>query len=117
MARSRVKATFKPDHQAFTRFATSEQIMKPLREAAHDIQQNAQTLATKRTGNYASGFKVDFSKSIVLIGAYPRAVAVVRNDDPAAAPNEFGNRHNKAKHTLARAGAMVGDFRGVISDD
>ena len=54
----RVTARFKPDHKEFDRFATSDQMLEPLYEAAHDVRKNAIALAAKKTGAYAEGFKV-----------------------------------------------------------
>ena len=113
----RVRARFKPDHKEFTRFACSPQMLEPLYQAAHDVRKIAQAEAAKQTGSYAKGFKVDASAGTVTIGAYKRVITVVVNEDPAAAPQEFGGYHNKAQHTLGRAGAAVGDFRGSMPDD
>jgi hypothetical protein len=119
MARSggRVKATFKPDHKAFTEFATSDQMLEPLLKAAHDVRAAAELSAAKKTGSYASGFKVDAAAGTLMIGTYKRRITAVVNEDPAAAPEEFGGRRNKANHTLAKAGALIGDFRGGTIDD
>jgi hypothetical protein len=117
MARSRVTARFKPDHAEFTRFATSDQMLKPLIEAANDVRALAAADARKDTGSYARGFKVNSSAGTLVIGRYKRAITAVVNEDPAAAPNEFGGRRNKAEHTLGKAGAKIGDFRGSLGDD
>jgi hypothetical protein len=117
MARSRVRAKFKPDHKEFTRFATSDQMLKPLYEAGHDVRAIAEATATKVTGSYAAGFKVDASAGVLLIGSFTRRIVTVVNEDPAAAPKEFGNRRTKADHTLAKAGAAVGEYRGEIPSD
>lgn len=117
MARSRVRAKFKPDHKEFTRFATSDQMLKPLYEAAHDVRAIAVASATKVTGAYAAGFKVDASAGILRIGSFKRRIVAVVNENPAAAPKEFGNKQTKADHTLAKAGAQVGEYRGEIPSD
>jgi hypothetical protein len=117
MARSRVKATFKPDHKAFTRFATSDQMLEPLREAGHDVRRIAQATAAKDTGAYAEGFKVDSGAGVLAIGRFRRRIVTVVNEDPAAAPNEFGNKKMKAQRTLGRAGAAVGEYRGELPGD
>ena len=114
---ARVKATFKPDRKGFTEFACSPQMLEPLYEAAHDVRRIAMVNAPKKTGAYAQGFKVDASAGTVTIGSYKRVITVVVNQDPAAAPVEFGGYRNKAQHILGRAGAAVGDFRGSLPDD
>lgn len=117
MARSRVRAKFKPDHKGFTEFATSEQMLEPLYQAAHDVRRIAAESARKDTGAYAAGFKVDAAAGVLRIGSFKRRIVAVVNEDPAAAPREFGNKHATADHTLAKAGAQVGEYRGEIPGD
>lgn len=116
----RVKAKFKPDHKAFTLFATSEQMLQPVYEAGHAVREIAQATAPRGDGpgpHYADQFKVDASAGTVRIGTYKRVIVTVVNEDPAAAPNEFGNKHMKGSHPLGKAGAAVGDYRGSMPDD
>jgi hypothetical protein len=120
VAKSRVRAKFKPDYRAFHRFATSDQMLKPVYEAGHDVREIASQLAPRSDGpgpHYADEFKVNASAGTVKIGRFSRIIVEVVNENKAAAPNEFGNKNNKAQHPLGRAGAMVGDYRGVMEDD
>jgi len=41
----------------------------------------------------------------------------VVNESPKAAPNEFDNKRSKGGHYLAKAGAAVGEYRGVMPGD
>lgn len=113
----RVRAKFKPDYKAFAEFATSDQMLEPVHEAAHDVRKIATATAPKKTGALAAGFKVDAGPGILTIGRFVRVYVNVVNENPAAAPNEFGGKRNNANHTLGKAGAMVGDFRGSLPDD
>ena len=118
--RSRVRARFKPDHKEFTRFATSDQMLKPLYEAAHDIRRIAAGISPRSDGpgpHYADEYKVDTRPNNLKIGAFSRRIVTVVNESPKAAPNEFDNKRSKGGHYLARAGAAIGDYRGVMPGD
>jgi hypothetical protein len=120
MARSRVRAKFKPDRRGFTEFATSDQMLEPLYEAAHDVRRIAQATAPRSSEagtHYADQFKVDAAAGVIVIGTYRRRIVTVVNQDKAAAPNEFGNKHMKGTHPLATAGSMIGDYRGAKPND
>lgn len=112
-----VRAKFKPDYKAFAEFATSDQILEPVHQAAHDVRELAAADAPKQTGALAEGYKVDAGAGILKIGKFVRVIVNVVNENPAAAPNEFGGKRNNANHTLGKAGAMIGDFRGSLPDD
>ena len=114
---TRYRAKFKPDHKGFAEFAHSPELHKAIHDAAHDVRTIAAADAPKKTGALAEGFKVDAGHGVLVIGSYSRVIVAVVNEDPAAAPNEFGGRHNNANHTLGRAGAKVGEFRGALPDD
>jgi hypothetical protein len=118
--RARVKARYVHDNKGFTEFARSDQMLKPLYEAAHDIRRIASQLAPRSDGpgpHYADQFKVDSSPQFVKIGTKSRRIVTVVNEDPAAAPNEFGGKRNEAQHPLGRAGAAIGDYRGAMDND
>lgn len=57
----------------------------------------------------ADQFKVNERPPPVVVGGNPRATAEVYNSDPAAAPSEFGGKHNQPHRMLGRAGAQVGE--------
>jgi hypothetical protein len=120
MAKSRVKAKFRPDHKAFTEFATSDQMLEPLYQAAHDVRMIAQATSPRSNGpgpHYADEYKVDAGAGNLRIGRYSRRIVTVVNESKKAAPNEFDNRRSKGGHYLAKAGAAVGDYRGVMPGD
>jgi hypothetical protein len=116
----RVKAKFKPDHREFTRFATSDQMLEPVYKAAHDVREIAQATSPRSDGpgpHYADQYKVDASAGTLRIGTYKRVYVNVVNEDEAAAPNEFGNKRTRGGHYLGKAGAAIGDYRGVMEGD
>lgn len=60
------------------------------------------------TGAYASSFKASRSNTDRVVTEYgPHATWTVSNDDPAAAPIEFGNRRRPAHRILLRAAMRV----------
>lgn len=93
----------------------SDRVRDAAVQAAHDIAAIAAATATKRTGNYASGFKVNSDLAPrTMRGKSPRAYAQVYNSDPAAAPQEFGDRWGNPGHrTLRKAGDAIGNVAGV----
>lgn len=109
-----VNARYVPDHVSFGRFILSRQAQDPAVEAAEDVAKVAATTAVKRTGNYASGFRVNKNPGPLTVGGNPRAIAEVYNSDDAAAPQEFGDRWgNPAHRTLRRSADFLGDV-GVV---
>lgn len=118
--KTRVRAKFKPDYKAFDRFATSDQMLEPLYKAAHDIRKIAQANSPRSNGpgpHYADDYKVDSRPKTLRIKRFRRRIVTVVNENPKAAPNEFDNRRSKGGHYLAKAGAAVGDYRGVMPGD
>lgn len=118
--RTRVRAKFKPDYKAFDRFATSDQMLEPLYKAAHDIRAIAEGISPRSAGpgpHYADEYKVDTRPNNLRIGRFRRRIVTVVNESPKAAPNEFDNKRSKGGHYLGRAGAAVGDYRGVKPGD
>jgi hypothetical protein len=118
--KTRVRAKFKPDYRAFHRFATSDQMLRPLYEAAHDIRVIAAATSPRSDGagpHYADEYKVDSRPNVLRIGRFSRRIVTVVNESPKAAPNEFDNKRSKGGHHLGKAGAQIGDYRGAMEDD
>lgn len=118
--KTRVRAKFKPDYKAFDRFATSDQMLEPLYRAAHDIRKIATADSPRSDGpgpHYADQYKVDARPKTLRIKRFRRRIVTVVNESPKAAPNEFDNKRSKGGHHLAKAGARVGDYRGVMPGD
>jgi ATP/maltotriose-dependent transcriptional regulator MalT len=112
-----VPARYVPDHKDFGKFMLSDQVRDVANEAADNIVKIAAVMAAKgKTGNYARGFRRVSGRALV-VGGNPRAIADVVNDDPAALPNEIGTSRMSARHTLAKAGAIVGELRGARIED
>jgi hypothetical protein len=117
---ARVKARFVPNYREFDKFATSNQMLEPVYQAGHDVRQLASQIAPRSDGpgpHYADQFKVNASAGSIRIGRFRRVIVEVVNEDKAAAPNEFGNQHMSGSHPLGRAGAAIGDYRGVMEGD
>lgn len=102
---------YRPNRDGFGAFMVSQQMQKPVTEIAEAIAVDAAADAPKKTGALAAGFEARPTAPTVVNGA-ARVSAEVRNEDPAAAPNEFGGKRNKANRTLGRAAAKYGDVRG-----
>lgn len=118
--KTRVRAKYKPDYRGFDKFATSDQMLEPLYQAAHDIRKHAAAISPRSDGpgpHYADEYKVDSRPNVLRIGRFRRRIVTVVNESPKAAPNEFDNKRSKGGHYLARAGARVGDYRGVKPGD
>jgi hypothetical protein len=118
--KTRVRAKFKPNYREFDRFATSDQMLKPLYEAAHDIRKIAAEISPRSAGpgpHYADEYKVDTRPNVLRIKRFRRRIVTVVNESPKAAPNEFDNRRSKGGHYLGKAGARIGDYRGLMEDD
>lgn len=118
--KTRVRAKFKPDYREFHRFATSDQMLEPLYVAAHAIRTIAAATSPRSNGpgpHYADEYKVDTSPHNLKIGRFSRRIVTIVNESPKAAPNEFDNRRSKGGHYLAKAGAAIGDYRGVMPGD
>lgn len=118
--RTRVKAKYKPDYRGFKEFAESDQMLEPLYKAAHDVRIVAQTISPRSNGpgpHYADEYKVDAGAGTLRIGRFSRRIVTVVNESKKAAPNEFDNKHSKGGHYLAKAGAAVGEYRGVMPGD
>lgn len=106
---------FKPDHKTFGEFILSEQARKPAVEASNDIADHARDLAPRGEGpgpHYADAFRVVPSGSYTAQNGNRRSIALVTNDNDAAAANEFGNvgpggmgPRTRGSRVLRRAGA------------
>lgn len=107
---------YKPDHgpKGLGGFLLSAQLLKPVLEVAHDIAEDAKENSPRSEGDgphMADQFKVT-PGAVITVAGNPRVSAEVTNDDPAAAPNEFGGSRNKPRRMLGRAGAKYGDHHG-----
>lgn len=113
---------YRPDHKSMAAFLLSNQARDPAVKAAHDIAEIARATAPRSSvadtdedvTHMADEFKVNEHSKPVLLGGNPRVGAEVYNEDPAAAPQEFGNsRVRNPSRTLGKAGARVGEHRTV----
>lgn len=104
-------STYKPNHKDFGRFMLSQQIKKPIREIAELIKADAISGTPVLTGDLASSYDVN-DVTPVVAGGNPRAAMEVRNSNPAAAPQEFGNKHVKGQRMLGKAASRFGDQVG-----
>lgn len=108
-------ARYEPDHIEFSKYMMSDDVAAVAHRAAAGIARAAVRLATgvSKTGNYAKGFRVDRDFRVVVIndgdGPGGRRISQVYNDDPAAAPLEFGNKNIKPQRILGRAAASIWD--------
>lgn len=69
--------------------------------------------APKRTGRYAERFFVASAMAPVMVAGYPRTVVYLGNDDPAAAPIEYGNRGREGQRIMGRVAAQLSAPRQV----
>jgi hypothetical protein len=104
-------STYKPNHRSFGEFMLSQQIRKPVREIAELIKTDAVAGTPVRTGELAGSYEVN-DVTPVVAGGNPRAAYEVRNSDPAAVPQEFGNKHVRGHRMLGKAASKFGDQRG-----
>lgn len=104
-------STYKPNHRSFEQFMLSQQIKKPVREIAELVKTDAIAGTPVATGDLASSYEVNDVTPVVAAGN-PRAAFEVRNSDPAAAPQEFGNKHVKGQRMLGKAASRFGDQVG-----
>lgn len=108
------RVVFVPDHKEFGEFMLSDQIRDPTAEAARDVVDIASGLAPRsnRPGPHmADQFKVNREAGVIKVSGNVRVKVEVYNEDPAAAPNEFGNGRTRRHRMLGRAGAEVGEFK------
>lgn len=102
-----VKVKYIPDHKGMAEFMLSEQARRPCVEVAAKIVADLAVTVTRSSGageHLADSFKVNAESAPVTMGESPRAGAEVYSEDPAAAPEEFGGKRNKAQHWLLKAG-------------
>jgi hypothetical protein len=102
---------YKPNHRSFEEFMLSRQIKSPVREIAELIKADAAANTPVKTGDLAGSYEVN-DVTPVVAGGNPRAAYEVRNSDPAAAPQEFGNVHVKGQRMLGKAASRYGDQVG-----
>lgn len=89
----------------------SQQIKRPVKEIAELIKVDAIGGTPVETGELAASYEVN-DVTPVVAGGNPRAAYEVRNSDPAAAPQEFGNKHVKGHRMLGKAASKFGDQVG-----
>jgi hypothetical protein len=108
-----VRVRYKPNHSDMRRFLNSKQAQDPVVAVAKDIAAAAKANSPRsdQPGDHmADKFEVERVK--LPVSGEPRGAARVTNSDPAAVPNEFGGKRNRAHRMLGRAGALFGDTRG-----
>jgi hypothetical protein len=104
---------YKPNHVDFGKFLLSEQARDPAVEAAHNIVTLVGIRAPRSTSKLAESYKVNEDSAPITIAGNPRVGAEVYSDDPAAAPQEFGNaRVRNPSRPLGKAGAELGEMAG-----
>ena len=115
-SRNSRNGAFNPDHRSFAEFLMSDQAVTPVEHAANDIRRVAAGLAqsVSRTEGLASGYDVETPVLPVVVAGNPRRIAEVVNHDPAATPNEFGNRRTPRRRFLGRAAAPFGDLHSGV---
>lgn len=99
-------------------FLLSDQAREPAVHAARDIAALARTTAprSKQSGTHmADQFKVNARSAPLNIAGNPRVGAEVYNEDPAAAPNEFGGPNNTRHRMLGKAGGAIGQWKGEVA--
>lgn len=101
----------------------SEQIQKPILEAAKDMEADARELAISEglveTGGYVSSFGHRKGEVVTVNdGSYanPRVSAVVENTDPVSPAIEFGNSRTRARRILGRIAAKHTSPKGGVSE-
>jgi hypothetical protein len=119
-----VYARFRPDHVSFGKFILSDQVRDPVHEIAIAISLVAKA-NTPRQGAHRRGrknntphmqdlYRVEKHAGTIKVDKAFRVKVEVHNDDPESALVEFGSAYNQARHMLARAGSMFGDFKSKV---
>lgn len=103
---------YKPNHRGFAEFMNSLQVQRPVREIAELIKADAVANTPEKTGELKDAYEVSDITVVAGNPASPRASAEIRNSDPAAAPQEFGNKHLKGVRMLGKAASRYGDQVG-----
>ena len=94
------KARFRSNYKGIGAMLRSRQMQEEMRKRAEDVQDKAQAMAPRDTGDYATSFRVETG---VREGKKPRAQAKVINDDPAAPYVEWGTSRTPRFRVLGRA--------------
>ncbi|MEV7013274.1 hypothetical protein [Streptosporangium sp. NPDC051022] len=100
------KARFRANNKGIGAMLRSAKMEQEMISRARIIVSYAQADAPHESGEYAESFTIDSgqSSSPIQLGTGDRAWAKIRNDSPAAAPIEFGNRRvGEGKRILGRA--------------
>ena len=102
---------FKPHHANIARFLKSDTSAEIAKIGAKRIKfaAEAQTVGAGliETGAYLRSFKIRPSADMVVTTWGPRRTYEVYNDDPAAAPIEFGNTRTRPHHILLKAAIIA----------
>jgi hypothetical protein len=108
------RAVYRPDHKSFGAFILSEEVRDAVAEVAKDIAPVAGRLAPRSESDgphMADQFRVNREAGTIKVSGNVRVQVDVYNEDPAAAPNEFGTRRNERHRMLVRAAEPFGDFK------
>lgn len=98
------RARYRHDYKKFGKVMTSRQMQDAMKGRAEQVRSRAEALAPRRTGAYASSFKVEVS---IRKGPKPRAVAKVINDNPAAPYVEWGTSRTPRYRVMGKAAGSV----------
>ena len=107
---------YRPNRRSFGAFIRSDQMRDVTAEVAEDIADLAKHLSPvsdkpSKADHMRDHFTVKKDAGFIKVAGNVRVKVEVVNEDPAAAPNEFGTARNARHRMLARAGAIFGDFK------
>lgn len=116
MSRAKVTSKYVPDHASMAQLLLSARLKRIPLDVGKDIAAEARGRAIAAgavdEGDFANGFEAESQvisntygpggKPLAIEGG-PRWGAIVRNSDPAAAANEFGNRNIPERRPLRDA--------------
>jgi hypothetical protein len=94
------RARYRQNTKAFAKVLVSKQMQDAMKDRAEQVQQRAEGIAPRDTGDYGSSFRVEVG---VREGPKPRAVAKVVNDNPAAPYVEWGTSRTPRYRVMGRA--------------
>lgn len=108
---------YHPDNESFGAFLMSPLVFRWALEGAYEVQSIA-ARTTNRSNDpdarhMADEYVVNPIPSGVTVGGNARGAAQVENHSDHAVAHEFGTTKQRGYRDLARAGARVGEFRGL----